>query len=33
MDDIRPASATFVLVLRFDDQGLRDVYVMKKDRS
>lgn len=33
MNDIRPQSTTFVLVLRFDDQGLRDVYVMKKDRS
>lgn len=33
MDDIRPSSAAFVLVLRFDVQGLRDVYVMKKDRS
>ncbi|MFK8004377.1 MAG: hypothetical protein AB8H86_32725 [Polyangiales bacterium] len=33
LDDIRPASATFVLALRFDDQGLRDVYVLKEDRS
>ena len=31
MERHRPASPTFVLVMRFDERGLRDVYAMEKD--